>query len=193
LGGCPEKSPLDRFSPEQQAKVKAGEAVYQHGQSVGMDGKTTGHGESHVLINKRASECFRVFLEFDKHQLYFPRKKASEVVKAWDDKALVHKVFDFYVVEVEYAVLCAIDSKNRRVDFQLDTKYKHDIEDTAGYFLFEPVDDKTTLFTYAATKVQTGLKVPFSIQNYLTSRDLPDVVANVKMRIESGGTWTKDK
>lgn len=173
--------------------MKAGEAVYQHVQSEGKDGKTTGHGESYVLINKPADECFRVFLEFDKRQLYFPRKKASEVVKPWDDKALVHKVFEFYVVEVEYTVLCTIDRKNRRVDFQLDPEYKHDLEDTAGYFLFEPVDDKTTLFTYAATKVQTGLKVPFSIQNYLTSRDLPDVVANVKMRIESGGTWTKDK
>ena len=81
MGGCPEKSPLDRFSPEQQAKVKAGEAVYQHVQSEGKDGKTTGHGESYVLINKPADECFRVFLEFDKRQLYFPRKKASEVVK----------------------------------------------------------------------------------------------------------------
>jgi hypothetical protein len=105
----------------------------------------------------------------------------------------VHKVFKFYVVKVEYTVLCTIDRKNRRVDFQLDPEYKHDLEDTAGYFLFEPVDDKTTLFTYAATKVQPRLKVPFSIQNYLTARDLPDVVANVKMRIESGGTWTKDK
>ena len=74
----------------------------------------------------------------------------------------MHKVFKFYVVKVEYTVLCTIDRKNRRVDFQLDPEYKHDLEDTAGYFLFEPVDDKTTLFTYAATNMPPPRSRPAS-------------------------------
>jgi len=189
---APGGSVLDRFTPEELKKLEAGEAVYQLVQTEDADGKTRGHGQSSALINAPIDLCFKIFCEFDKHHLFFPRKKKSEVKKTWDNKALVYKEFDFYVVTVEYTVLYTVDSDIHRVDFQMDREYPHDIEDTAGYFHFEKVDDQRTLFTYAATKVETGVKVPGFIQEYITSRDLPNVVLSVKKRIESGGKWTKD-
>lgn len=187
-----EKSILGRFTPEEQKKLIAGEAVFKHVQEKGPDGKMHGHGESYALIDASVEQSWKIFCEFDKHHLYFPRKKKSEVVKRWDNKALVYKEFDFYVTTIEYTILYTLDTKNHRLDFKLDKDYKHDIEDAAGYFLFEKLGEKRTLVTYAATKVETGVKVPGFIQEYITSRDLPAVVMNVKKRIESGGKWTKD-
>jgi hypothetical protein len=185
-------SPLDRFTAEERQKLTKGEAVYRHVKTEGEDGKIHGHGESYAVINAPIDRCWKIFTEFDKHQLYFPRKKKSEVVKSEGNKYWVYKQFEFYVVTVEYTVLYTVDKERRRVDFDMDKSYPHDLEDTAGYFQFEKLDDKRTLFTYAATRVETGLKVPGFIQEYLTSRDLPAVVLNVKKRIESGGKWTKD-
>ncbi|HUT53662.1 MAG TPA: hypothetical protein VM658_09740 [bacterium] len=186
------KSPLDRFSAEQRQKLLAGEAVYEQVKTQDADGVTHGHGESYVIIAAPVAECWKIFTRFDEMQLYFPRKKLSEVIESSPGRAVVKKVFDFYVIEMQYTIDYKIDEQARRVDFQLDPKYPHDINDTAGFFLFEKIDEKRTLFSYAATKVDTGVKVPGFIQDYLTSRDLPAVAANVKKRIESGGKWTKD-
>ena len=186
------QSPLDRFTPEQRAKLLAGEAVFEHVQSKAPDGTQQGHAQSSALVAAPVESCFKIFTDYNKQQLFFPRKKTSQVKKTEGSKVWVYKQFDFYLVTVEYTVVYTVDAAGHRIDFQMDPAYPHDLEDTAGYFLFEPVDEKRALFTYAATKVETGLKVPKFIQEYLTSRDLPAVVLNVKKRIESGGTWTKD-
>ena len=184
-------SPLDRFNPDQKKKLLAGEAVFEHVKTSGPDGKIEGHGQASILINKPIEYCFKIFCEFDKQQLYFPRKKKSEIVKITGNKVLVYKLFDFKLAKIEYTVLYTVDPKNYRVDFRMDPSYPHDLNNAAGFFLFERADENRTLFTYAATKVDTGLKVPSALQDYLTSRDLPNVVINVKKRIESGGVWTK--
>ncbi len=186
-----DKDPLERFSAEQQKKLKAGDAVFEHVQKKGPDGNIHGHAQSSAIINAPVDKSFDMFCEFDKHHRYFPRKTASEVIKSGEGWALVHKVFDFYLVEVEYVVRYDIDPEKHRVDFKMDKDYKHDIKDTAGFFDFDKIDKDRCLFTYAATKVDTGLMVPGFIQKYITSRDLPAVVLNIKKRIESGGEWTK--
>lgn len=191
-GDAPAKSPLDRFSAEERAKLTAGEAIYRHVEKKGEDGQTSGHAESVALIKAPVDRCFSIFTEFDKQELYFPRKTKSEVLKQEGNRFWVQKEFWFYVISVEYVVIYTKDEKAHRVDFEMDKAYPHDLEDTAGYFQFEAVDANTSLFTYAATRVETGLKVPNFIREYITSRDLPAVVINVKKRIESGGTWVKE-
>lgn len=185
-------SPLSGFSKEERDKLLKGEPVYQHLKKENEKGEIEGYGQSAIIINQPADKSFQIFCEFDKHQLYFPRKKKSEVIKSWDNKALVHKVFGFYVVDVEYTVLYTVDPEKRRVDYKLDKDYPHDLEEVEGFFRFEKIDEKRTLFIYAATKVETGLKVPGFIQDYLTSRDLPQVARSVKKRVESGGKWQKE-
>jgi hypothetical protein len=187
-----EGSPLDRFSAEERRKLEKGEPVYRHVKSEGTDGKVHGHGEAYAIMNAPVEQCWKIFTEFDKHQLYFPRKKKSEVVKSEGNKYWVYKQFEFYMVTIEYTTLYTVDEKAHRVDYDMDESYPHDLEETVGYFQFEKLDDKRTLFIYAATKVETGLKVPGFVQDYLTSRDLPAVVLNVKKRMESGGEWTKE-
>jgi len=186
-----EKSVWSRFTAKERKRLEAGDAIYQYVQSKGEDGMTHGHARSSAVINAPLDRCFKIFCEFDQHHLYFPRKIKSEIIKTRGNESLVHNEFDFYLVTVEYTSRFTVDTKIRRVDYDMDPDYEHDIEDTEGYFHFEKIDDTRTLFTYAATKVDTGLKVPGFVMEYLTSRDLPNVVLNVKKRIESGGQWTK--
>jgi hypothetical protein len=159
----------------------------------GTDNQTRGHGQSAVLINAPVETCWKIFLEFDKQQLYIPRKTRSELLKREGNIAYVLKEFDFYVIKIQYTMKYTIDDVNHKLNFELAKEYPHDLQDSAGYYWFEAYTPEQTLLTYAALKVDTGVKVPGFVQDYLTSRDLPDVVRNIKKRIESGGTWTKEK
>ncbi len=189
---APETSVLDRFSPEQRQKLMAGEAIFEHVESKEADGSTQGHGQASALIKAPAAECLRLFCEFDKHYQFFPRNKTSEVVESSETKVLVRKIYTFYMMSVEYTIAYAIEPGATRVDYEVDKNYTHDIDDAAGFFHFEKIDDHNTLLTYAATRVDTGIKVPAFIRKYVTTRDLPAVVTNVKKRIESGGKWTTE-
>lgn len=183
-------SPLDRFNAEQKKQLLAGEAVYMTVKS-NEGGVTKGHGQSSVIVKAPISDCFRIFTDFNSQVKYFPRKTKSKVIKTAGNVYTVEKAFNFYGFTVEYVMKYTVDAKNYTVNYQLDPNYPHDIEDTAGYFKFERIDDQRTLFTYAVLKLSTGVAVPGFIQEYLSSKDLPAVVVNAKKRIESKGTWVK--
>jgi len=196
-GGAPASaeeggSPLDKFDKEEREKLLKGGPVFQHVKKENEEGEIEGYGQAVIILNKPVDKSFEIFRQFDKHHLYFPRKKKSEIIKSWDNKALVHKVFGFYLVDIEYTVLYTADLDNHRVDYKLDKSHPHDLKEVEGFFQFEKIDENRTLFTYAATKVETGISVPDFIQEYLTSKDLPQVAKSVKKRVESDGKWTKD-
>jgi len=181
----------EKLKPEQKKDLEAGKAVYEYVKTENADGTTGGYARSLILINAPIKECWKIFCEFDKHHLYFPRQKGTVVIESSKTQALIQKIFEFYVLEISYYIKYTIDHEKHRINYDLDKSRPHDLEETSGFFRFEKKDDKTTLFIYAVTKVETGLKVPGFIQNYITSRDLPNVAEHVKRRIESGGTWKK--
>lgn len=185
-------SPLDRFTPDQRAKLAAGEAIFMTVKS-NEGGTTQGHGQSVVVIKAPVADCYRIFTDYNQHAKFFPRKTKSQVLKTAGNVASVQKEFNFYGFTVKYVMTYTADPANYTVKYKIDPAYPHDIEDTAGFFKFEKIDDRTTLFTYAVTRLKTGVAVPSFIQSYISSRDLPAVAANVKKRVESKGTWVKSE
>jgi hypothetical protein len=180
--------PLARFTPEQRTKLLAGEPVFQANSQAGQSGQ----GQAAIIIAAGLDSCLTIFGRLDLQAEYFPRKTKSEVIKEEGGKVWVNNEFDFYMYKVHYTSLYTIDRAAGRFTFDLDPGYPHNLPASSGYFLFEKIDDRRTLFTYAATRLDTGIKVPAAVQDYLTSRDLPAQAVNVRKRIESGGKW-KDK
>ena len=186
------EGPLSGFSPEQQKKLLSGEPVFEFKKTSAEGQDDQGHGQAYIIINAPLDTCFKIFSALDLQYQYFPRKTKSEVVKKEGDRVLLRNEFDFYLADIYYTSEYTIDPKRHRFDFEMDKSFPHNLEESAGFFEFEKLDDNRTLFTYAATKVDTGVRVPGFIQEYITSRDLPAQAVNVKKRIESGGKWTKD-
>jgi len=185
-------SALAAFTQDQRKELLAGKTVFEHVETTGVDGETRGHGEAAVLINAPVDECFRIFCDFNKMQEYLPHKTKSEVIKSSEGEALVYKELKFLFKTISFTSRYTIDKKAHRVDFEIDPAFPHDIKASAGFYQFDAVDENRTLFSYALTRMDSGIKIPEFIQKLMTSRDLPNVVVNVKKRIESGGTWTKD-
>jgi hypothetical protein len=103
----------------------------------------------------------------------------------------MYKELDFVVTVVKYTHILTIVPEDHRVDFVTDPKGENSVKLSAGFFRFEKVDEKTSLIFYEMTKLEFGFKVPGFIKTYLSSKDLPQIVLNIKKRIESGGTWVK--
>ena len=185
------QSPLDAFSPEERAGLLQGNAIYKSALSSEPDVPTKGCGTAAVLINAGVEQCFQMFCDFEKQRLYFPRMTESKVLSAEGSTVKIYKELDYGVFIARYTHLLAIDLADHRVDFKTDPEGKNDVKYSAGFFRFQKVDEHQTLFSYGLVKFDAGFRVPAFIQNYMTSRDLPAMAADLKKWIESNGQWKK--
>jgi hypothetical protein len=181
--------PLAGFSAKQQKRLLAGKAVFGHVRGKGEQDR--GSGRAAVIVDATVEECFAVFDQLDKQYLYFPRKVVSEVVATAGNQRWVRTEVDFTLKRIEYTVRYTVDRARHRFEFALDKSYPHDIAALSGYFSFDEVEPGRTLLTYVALELDSGMAVPDCVRKWVTKRDLPAQVVNVKRRIESGGTWTK--
>ncbi len=192
FGSVSSAGEYEKLTEEQKSELVKGEAVYEYVKEMEEDGTHSGYARSMVLMKKPLDEAWEIFCDFGKSHEYFPRQTETEVLESGTTSALIKKVFEFYVVDISYYIKYDIDRKDGIIRYDLDKSRPHDLEEVQGYFRFEEIDKDTTLFIYGVTRTETGLKVPGFIQNYITSRDLPNVAIHIKKRIESGGTWKKD-
>jgi len=181
----------DKLTEKEKNKLLQGEVIYQSVKSTDAEDRLSGYGQSLAVVNAPIEKCWEIFTQYEQQQEYFPRKTLSRVIDQKPGLVLVQKEFKFYWAKIKYVNQYKIDPKNFRIDFQIDQTYPHDLKDSAGFFLFEKISPDTTLFIYAVTKLDTGIKTPQFIQNYIQKRDLPAVAENVRKRIESNGTWKK--
>jgi len=186
------KNPLDRFSKEQKEKLLKGEAIYEYVLEEDGDKGTKAHGRAIVLVNAPAEEGYKIFCDFEKEYLYFPRMTVSKVLETNGNVSRVYKELDFGIATLRYTHFMTRNDKELRVNFEKDPDGVNDFKESAGYFQFVKIDDKRCLFIYGLTKGEIGVPVPEFIKKYTTSKDLPNIVLSVKKRVESGGTWQKD-
>jgi hypothetical protein len=191
-GSMGQAGEYEKLSDEQRDELNKGEPVYEYVKTSDDEGHATGgYARSLILVKKPIEDCWNIFSQVDKHHEYFPRQTETHMLDSDTTHALLKKVFDFYVKDISYYIKYTIDPGKHKINYDLDKSRPHDLEEVNGFFLFEEVKKDTTLFIYAVTRTETGLRVPKFIQNYITSRDLPNVTEHVKKRIESGGTWKK--
>jgi len=186
-----QKSALDRFSPEQRQKLLNNNAVYESKLTTGPDASTKGIGAASVLINAPIDQCYKMFLEFDKQYLFFPRLKVSKILSSSGNTTVIYKELDYRIATIRYTHILTADPADHRVDFVTDPKGANDIKFSQGYFKFEKIDDSRSLFSYGLVKFDAGVRIPEFIQNYMTSKDLPVMALSLKKWIESRGKWEK--
>ena len=80
-----EDLPLERFTPEQQQKLLAGEAIYEY---LFYEDKKDGlgHGQAFAIIDRPARVCYNEIIKFDLKYQYFPRLIQSKIMFLQPDK-----------------------------------------------------------------------------------------------------------
>jgi hypothetical protein len=183
----------EKLTDEERQNLLSGEVVYRSVKTKVDKDKHKGHGVSMILVNAPVDECWRIFTEWNKHQEFIPGKTGSAVIEERPEYILCLKQFRFFGVPTQFTVRYYVDVERRRIDFELDPDWAHDIKHTAGWFIFEQIEPGTTLFIYEVTNLDPGIVVPPRIMDFLQKRALPAVSENTKKRIESGGKWKKDE
>jgi hypothetical protein len=183
--------PLERFTPEQQQKLLAGQVVYEYVLH-GNEKNGLGHGQAFAIIDRPARVCYNEIIKFDLKYQYFPRMVRSKIIQNEGNSAWISVISDYKILKIDYVLQMIMDPQRMRVDYRLDTSYPHDIKDLEGFYSFQEIDEHRALVTCAVSRVDPGIRLPGFIARALSSRDLPRTVRNIKKRFESEGKWTKE-
>ena len=173
------------------SKLEAGETILLDQTYTDEKGQTRGKGLAIVLVNKPPDDVFTYIGQFGSYPEFMPRMVKSTVYKNEGSSVGAEYTLKVAWKTITYSCLHDVNNGNKTVSWVMDTGRKSDIASTTGMWILKPHKGNTILAYTVA--VDTGMAVPKMIQDYLTKKDLPNVVRAMKKRVESGGTYKKTK
>jgi len=179
------------LSADEWSKISKGEVVSKTEMYKTADGKDAGRGRAWAVINATPDQCLATLKKYEDAPLYMPRVKKVTFLDRKDTTMTVVQELKVAFSTYRYSMNFVFDPAAHAMSWTLNKNYKNDIKDTTGTWSFIALDGGKTFLDYTVA-ADTGAAVPAFLANYLTQRDLPDVLSSFRKRVESGGTWTKD-
>lgn len=178
-------NPKTYLTPENLALLEKGEYVRLFERTRDAEGRANGHGVVLGLINRPAQEAWNVLLDVKSHPEYMPRVVKTEIYQEEKNNEIgIRETIKIMVKSIQYHVLQKKDEATHTLTWRMDKSQKNDIADTSGYWTILPKGDNQCVAVYSVY-VDSGLPVPQFVEDFLSRKDLPDVVDAVKKRTES--------
>jgi hypothetical protein len=157
----------------------------------GASGGTAGRGQGAILVWRPVADVFATLSHFDDRTEYIPRVKKVVVLEQRPERVHVWQEIDATVTTARYTAWYELDAAAHVIRWKLDTNAgDNTLKGVEGDYTMIPVDAGRTILIYRAV-IDSGLHVPRSIQAYMTKKSLPELLRNIKNRVESGGTWKR--
>ncbi len=154
-------------------------------------GKSAGRGIGGVVIEKPVGDVWNTLSAFEKRAEFVPRIKRLDVLERQPNRVRIRQEIDATVTTARYTAWYELDETHHAMHWKIDKSAPDNtIVDVDGdYRLFELAPARTLLVYRAA--VDSGAHVPQFIQNHMTKKSIPDLLASIKRRCESGDTWKR--
>ncbi len=180
------------YTQEEWEKLKKGEILITEKAVQNPDGSQKVFFVSKVYMGAQPEEIWKIMRDYDKFEQFMPKLRECKVLKKEGPVYWVRYETKVLWVEANYHLRLVGVEKYKRIKYKLDETKKNDIRATEGYWIFEEAPDgKGSVVTYC-TRTDTGIPAPEFVARKVGRMSLPNIIKNVKKRVESGGTWQKE-
>jgi carbon monoxide dehydrogenase subunit G len=179
------------LSDAELVKVMSGAVVTRSEAFQTSDGKDAGRGIGAIVVWRPIADVWATLSRYEDRAEYIPRVKKVRVIDKSATRVHVWQAIDASVTTARFTAFFDLDATTHTIHWTLDRNVSDNtIKDVDGdYRLFE-LEDQKTLVVYRSY-VDSGLKIPKSVQLYIAKKSIPDLMTAIKARVESGGTWMK--
>lgn len=154
-------------------------------------GKDAGRGVGAIVVWRPIGDVWSTLCKYEDRAEYIPRVEKVRVLDKTDARVHVWQQIDASVTTARFTAFFDLDPKQHVIHWTLDRNVSDNtLKDVDGEYRMFEVDDRRTLLVYRSY-VDSGLKVPKSIQMYIAKKSIPDLLKSIKQRVESNGTWKK--
>ncbi len=154
-------------------------------------GKSAGRGTGAIVIERSIKDVWTTLSAFEKRVEYMPRIKSLVVLEHSATRARIRQEIDASVTTARYTAWYELDEPNHTIRWTLDKSAPgNTVVNVEGDYRAFELGPTRTLLVYRAS-VDSGLRVPRFVQNYMTTKSIPDLLHALKQRVESGDTYTR--
>jgi len=183
------KDAYDGLTKDQISRLKAGEVVIlDKDQSQGVE--TEHFIQAALYFSLPVDEVYKLLSNTLAQEKYLGKLYKVTSVEdhgSWNKEDFTAKIS---FITINYRVQHNFQPDKYYFYWALDPTYKNQLKHLEGYWKLYKIDEKHTVARYG-TIVNTSDLIPKSIQEYLTTKDLPDSLGGVKKYIDSDGAWAK--
>ena len=176
---------IDRLlTPENTAKLVKGEVVLTSTYYKDERGKTRTKGAAIVIVDRSTEEVWKHLGQFEQYPLFMPRMTSAAPYFHEGNRVGVEFTLKVVFKTIRYCIMHTIDKDKGILTLNLDKSKENDIRSTNGEWLVKPHGQGKSLVFHSVT-IDTGMAVPVVIMDYLTKKDLPNIVFALKQRVEA--------
>jgi hypothetical protein len=186
-----EASPADEIlaglSPELAGHLQQDKMVML--QQFGQDGRIYG-GMIYalVLFERSRSEVMRFLIQSERQTEFRPELRRAEVVREFPGGHVVDYEIRMMLTTVRYRSRRTWDLDTAEMRWSLDPEADNDFAALEGHWELFELGPERTLARFG-TKIDVGPALPKFFQDFATRRKLPESMRNVRLWIESGGSY----
>ena len=171
--------------------VGAGKVVTRSEAFTTASGKSAGRGLGAIIVERPIGDVWATLTRFEDRAQYVPRIESVQILEHQADRLRVRQEIDATLTTARYTAWYRLDAATHTISWTLDPSARDNtVAAVEGDYRLSELSPGRTLLVYR-TFVDSGLKVPQSIQSYMQRRAIPDLLRAIKKRVESGGTYKK--
>ncbi len=175
---------LEKYlTPDNMAKLEAGEVVKENIMEKNADGSDSGRAVALIIINAPKDRIMAELAKYETYPQWMPSTKKTTVVSRGDTASSVEFELSILGQSVRYTVIHKIDKAKGTIQWRMDdSKPKKNVKDSVGAWVLKAHGNKT-IIAYTV-QVDTGVSVPKFIQKWLSNTSLKKVLKAVKKQVE---------
>ena len=184
----PDPEPL--MTAENLAKMEQDEVLLLKSDTATNGESVAGTGLAMALINAPVDAVWGYLIDYASQPEYMPRILTAESYPVEGDETGIKQTVKVAWKTIVYHIRQTVDEEKHLLRWRLDHEKENNIAETVGSWQLLPHEEEKTIAVYSLN-VDSGMRIPKFLENYLMRRDLPGLIEALKLRAESGGTYKK--
>jgi len=142
----------------------------------------------YVIFSKPVDLVYRLLAETSRQREYRPEVTSIETVRRDEFGPVDEHHLKILFRRFSYRLVYRLEPEMHRISWRLAEDYENDLRAVEGFWELFPIDEEHTLGRFG-TQVDVGPAVPGFLQDWITRKNVPRAMEQVRKWIDSDGSY----
>ena len=182
---------VSEYTPEEWERLKKGEIVLTDTYVQNPDGSQRLQLLAKVYIKAPVKTVWGVLRDYNNFKYFMPNVKNCTILKQEGEVYWLKYEGKILWLNLSWHQKVTGVQLYKRIEYTIDKTRPNDIRDTNGFWVLDNAPDGAGAVVSFSSYIDTGIPIPEMVTRKASRSTLPKILNNLRLRVESGGTWKK--